>query len=742
MGRKVHWKRKLGLLIILLLILLGMIFAGTKRGYKKDVYSKHYVPVKEVQEELSFSIYKELDWEQAVHWEREYLTRQTAGEILELLGLKEYIELPEGRESEALDREQWKEVYTQILDYLDDEKTIESRQILLMDVIESDNGSILVTNEGDYPTTFCRQFLKVWDCYEVYVSEGACIGIAGTSEDETTVHNVYIKTAENGQLTFLSGGAEYEITMEPAEKDVTEGVADLVFSGGKLEIVRQKEQEIQGKLLSYDENIIEIEGYGRISHTGKIPVYALLEGQDVTESSISKVVLGNMEVSYVIGEGEVCAILIQTPAVIENIRVLLLADGGEKFRPAVYLKADTDAKIEVGEMTSNYAAGTLLDISTWLSEEDATFILQPVTDNGKVFLCDEAGNTVSNGYCGSMEVRHYEEGYTVVNSVPFETYLTAVVPSEMPSTYEKEALKAQAVCARSYAYIQLMRADLAAYGAHISDSTSYQVYNKVPAGEASIQAVEATKHEVMTYADEVIEAYYFSTSMGYTDTAEVWNPEEMENYGYLKKVCLNEPQTEADLSDETAFLNYITTPQTGFDSDIKYYRWSAQADFSGKEAEIRQILENRHSISPRNVIYYESNGKNETESMEDFGKLNDIVTEKRSTSGSILTLRLSYEHGMVKVFSEYNIRKVLGAIVTQITYQDGSTGSAVTILPSAAVSLVKGQDGTYTLYGGGYGHGLGMSQNGANGLAKAGMDYREILNFFYKDIEITSLENR
>lgn len=55
----------------------------------------------------------------------------------------------------------------------------------------------------------------------------------------------------------------------------------------------------------------------------------------------------------------------------------------------------------------------------------------------KDFLCDEAGNTISNGYSGSVEVRRYEEGYTVVNSVPFETYLTAVVPSEMPSTYEK-----------------------------------------------------------------------------------------------------------------------------------------------------------------------------------------------------------------------------------------------------------------------------------------------------------------
>ena len=453
-------------------------------------------------------------------------------------------------------------------------------------------------------------------------------------------------------------------------------------------------------------------------------------------------VLGNMEVSYVIGEEEVCAILIRTPAVIENIRVLLLADDGGKFRSAVYLKADTDARIRFGGNESDYAAGTLLDVSTWFTERNDTFSIQPVTENGKIFLCDEVGNTISNGYPGSAEVRRYEEGYTIVNSVPFETYLTAVVPSEMPSTYEKEALKAQAVCARSYAYIQLMRADLAAFGAHINDSTSYQVYNKAEAGEASRQAVEETKHEVMTYADEVIEAYYFSTSMGYTDTAEVWNPEEMDHYGYLKKVCLNTPETDLDLSDEKAFSDYIRTPQTGFDSEIKYYRWAAQADFHGKEDEIRQILENRHSISPRNVIYYESDGKNETDSMADFGMLEGIEVEKRSTSGSILTLRLSYEHGMVKVFSEYNIRKVIGLGVTNITYQDGSESTGGTILPCAAVSLVKEADNVYTLYGGGYGHGLGMSQNGANGLAKTGMTYKDILNFFYKDISIISLAEK
>ena len=173
--------------------------------------------------------------------------------------------------------------------------------------------------------------------------------------------------------------------------------------------------------MSYDESAIEIEGYGRISHTGKIPVYELLDGETVTESSISKVVLGNMEVSYVIGEEEVCAILIRTPAVIENIRVMLLAEAGGKFSSAVYLKADTDARIRFGGNESDYAAGTLLDVSTWFTERNDTFSIQPVTENGKIFLCDEVGNTISNGYPGSAEVRRYEEGYTIVNSVPFET---------------------------------------------------------------------------------------------------------------------------------------------------------------------------------------------------------------------------------------------------------------------------------------------------------------------------------
>lgn len=69
-------KRKIGLLVILLLILCGMLLAGTNKGYHKDVYSEHYVPVEEVQDELSFSIYKEMDWEQILLQKQEYLTKK------------------------------------------------------------------------------------------------------------------------------------------------------------------------------------------------------------------------------------------------------------------------------------------------------------------------------------------------------------------------------------------------------------------------------------------------------------------------------------------------------------------------------------------------------------------------------------------------------------------------------------------------------------------------------------------
>ena len=114
--------------------------------------------------------------------------------------------------------------------------------------------------------------------------------------------------------------------------------------------------------------------------------------------------------------------------------------------------------------------------------------------------------------------------------------------------------------------------------------------------------------------------------------------------------------------------------------------------------------------------------------------------EQRSVSGSILSLRISYEKGSALVKTEYNIRKVLGACVQKMVYADASESTNVTMLPSAFCAIIMNDDGTVTLEGGGYGHGLGMSQNAANGMAKSGMNYEEILKYFYNDIKINVME--
>ena len=737
-------KRKLGFLVLLLLVCVCLL-VWRQWGEGTQNYSEKSVPLAEVCEELSFGIYRETDWETLLtSYRGEYLTREILSQILTTLGVAEYIKPSAEEKGGLIGRAEWNEIYRQILDLLDTERTVVTEKLLVLDRIAAEEGTILVTNQGDYTTALPQSYFSAWQGYEVYCLEGRCIGIAGVNGEELTVSNAYLTSCADGEVQFLYGGASYRKQMGATQDPVEVGVCDIVVKEGEICALRMKQDRIEGKLLSYDDAVIEIEGYGKISHPKHVPVYQTYG--EVQEKSLTDVVLGNMQVTYVTGEQQVCAILIGQPADIRNIRVLLLAEGGTNYRSEVYVKSDAGVKVRCGEKEEVLAAGTLISAGTYLAgQTDGTLVVRPEQENGLIFLCDAAGNAVSNGYPGAIEVRSYAEGYTVVNDVPFETYLCAVVPSEMPSSYAPEALKAQAVCARSYAYIQLLRADLAEYGAHINDSTSYQVYNKTAATEAAKQAVYGTAGKLLLYEGKPVEAYYFSTSMGYTDTAEVWNVADMAPYGYLKSACLNRDGAGVDLSDEETFRSYIRQKAEGYDSDVKYYRWFATADYREKTQEINQILLARKAAVPGNIrCFAAGEDAEETEvtaqTLEGYGRLVGISVQERSRAGAILTLALQYEKGSVLVKNEYNIRKVLGAGVGKMVYADSTESTGVTMLPSAFCSIAVQEDGTAVLSGGGYGHGLGMSQNGANGMAKAGMNYEEILQYFYQNITIGSIE--
>ena len=113
---------------------------------------------------------------------------------------------------------------------------------------------------------------------------------------------------------------------------------------------------------------------------------------------------------------------------------------------------------------------------------------------------------------------------------------------------------------------------------------------------------------------------------------------------------------------------------------------------------------------------------------------------------AVLNLALYTDQGEKEIHSEYDIRSVLAPKGLSITRQDGSQVKGSSLLPSAYFSLEEtrddqGQLAAYVIKGGGYGHGVGMSQNGARGMAEAGKNYEEILTYFYKDVEIGNIKD-
>ena len=347
------------------------------------------------------------------------------------------------------------------------------------------------------------------------------------------------------------------------------------------------------------------------------------------------------------------------------IRVLIM-DQGYKSYYHNHIRMEFQGSFE-GSSGEMYETGDVLELtqdSGQLTGEN--FILSPTEENARIKVSSLSRGQGAPSYRGSLTVYKDEKGLRLINTLPLEEYLWAVVPSEMPSSYPEEALKAQAVCARTYACVQMINSSLEYLGAQVDDSVSYQVYQNSGEAEETIRAVEETSGEILLNHGSPINAYYFSTSHGKTSTDQVW--------------AASVPSS------------YLRSVECTFDSGEPWYQWEV-------EISLAKILANFQGM---------------------FGGLSSVtgIETGEENAGEGLT----------------------------ITRQDGSQVMGSSLLPSAYFTLEEKKDRQgnltgYLIRGGGYGHGVGMSQNGAKGMAEAGKDYREILSYFYKDVEIGNIKD-
>lgn len=284
---------------------------------------------------------------------------------------------------------------------------------------------------------------------------------------------------------------------------------------------------------------------------------------------------------------------------------------------------------------------------------------------------------------------------TVVNRVDMEEYLLGVVPREIgrvgPERYE--AVKAQAVAARTYAVRYLGRRE--ALGFDVYATVQDQVYGGVEDEyDLVTRAVRETAGEILVHAGRPIEAYYHSTCAGHTAAIdEVWNSPPIP---YLRAV--------RDVN-----------PRTGqaYDHFSSRFRWTQ----SWSAEELNGILSRTLADSVRG-------------GMPGVGKLRDIQVLERTPSGRIGRMRITTSSGDFFVGRD-RIRWIFltpsGAILNSSLFD-------VQIERTAG-----GEPVAITATGGGWGHGVGMCQVGAMGRAEAGQNYRTILETYYEGARLVDL---
>lgn len=272
------------------------------------------------------------------------------------------------------------------------------------------------------------------------------------------------------------------------------------------------------------------------------------------------------------------------------------------------------------------------------------------------------------------EVTVYRSQLNRVETVPLETYIIGVVASEMPATFKVEALKAQALAARTYILRQMTQGQQASLPgkAMVTDTTANQVYQNTAELKKEwgsqfkqkydkvAKAVEETRNQVITYKGQLITPSFFSTSNGYTENSQDY----WEN--------------------AVPYLQSVPSPW-----DKTSPKFSRTTDLT--VAKIDSVL---------NVQLPQANGK-----------IGHVVAYTQSHR--VATIEIGG-----KTFTGRDIREKLGLPSTDFTMTE------------------KGNE--IMVHTKGFGHGVGMSQYGANALAGMGKSYKDILTYYYRGTAITT----
>jgi stage II sporulation protein D len=608
-----------------------------------------------------------------------------------------------------------------------------------------EEGKYIVTDRGIY--TYTVEDLNICDKTVIaQVIDNEVISI-NSIEDNAKYENVIIIDSDGELIKVCLQDVEREFIVKGLNEKLEGVMADILIENGEMMELHLKRESISGKVQSVDENSneMEIEGFGKVSLSQRLRVYNAYSNYE--ESTLKDVVVGDIGLEFIVADKQICGIMIVEKPISYNIRVLLKTSGyTDIFHDKLSVTSNGDYRViyyeydnegNLKEMVQEHSAGDVVEITkdnSYIKNSRITIVSSD--ENEKIVVNSISRNGNSPSYRGNIELSLYKDSgkLVVINELSLEEYLYSVVPSEMPSSYGVEALKVQAVCARSYAVSHMNNGKLSKYGAQVDDSTDYQVYNSTPETENSISAVNATYGQVLKNGDDIANTYFYATSCGSTTGAEIWGGTSLP---YIKGKILTKKETDIDLTDNQQFSEFIKNDYETYDSGNSWYRWSI--NMTSKQ--LTNILDNNlnktYNTNPDNVLTLVDN-EYKSQNVNSIGSVTDMYINKRGEGGIIEELIIRGTNGTVKIIKQSAIRNLLNPNGISIVKNDGTSVDTFTSLPSAFFTVDK-ENGEFKFYGGGYGHGAGMSQTAVKNMVDDGMNYEEILEFFYYECRVEKM---
>ena len=319
-------------------------------------------------------------------------------------------------------------------------------------------------------------------------------------------------------------------------------------------------------------------------------------------------------------------------------------------------------------------------------------------------------NVSDKEYRGKLQVSYHSGLNTLIpiNIVTMDEYLQGVISSEMPTTFPLEALKAQAVLARTYALKHKNKHKR--YGFDVCDSQNCQVYGGVSAEtERGNRAVSSTLGEVLLYEDKPIESVFSANTGGITQSAK-----------------------DAGWS-ETPYLHSVSDYKNFGTKNLQPYQFRELLQYPIDSYSRYDKNVSKAAFRWTRVVRVEDLQKMIKRKKKDIGTIVALVPLRRSASGYVSKLVIKGTKGEVVLNKENMIRANLSWGLLRSSF--------FVIEPNYEKHKLK----YFVFYGGGWGHGVGFDQTGAAGRAEEGQDYQTILKHyfpladFYSPVEMESV---